>query len=177
MFNRIEVSFDFTLDEAVDVALRGLALYPGFRRALVQNALFAGLMTVIPVMVIVQGEVQTRIVPALIAFVLGGVGEYCLGSMLRRRRARRVVKKLLSGDEPYTCTEIIEPTGMTSIQGETTLIRQWSAFARVDDKAHGVEIVGRQGGITCVRNRAFETDAERTDFLELARSFVEPAKT
>jgi hypothetical protein len=176
MTRTMKVEFTFSLDDLVDVTLRGAARHPGFLKAALHNAglfsLCAGMFLYAATNASAEVRAATAIGGAALAFCVA----YLLFIKTRKDRARALSRNFAFGLEPFKFTITIESTGVTTNQFDTTVIRPWSLFEAVFDNEESIDLMTRQGDITAVRNRAFSNDLERTQFLGLARSFLKEAR-
>jgi len=57
------------------------------------------------------------------------------------------------------------------VQGGARTVREWASIEAIDDTPDGIEFNAPGSGALMVRNRAFGSDAERAQFLALARDY------
>jgi hypothetical protein len=53
-----------------------------------------------------------------------------------------------------------------------TITREWPAMKAVAEGKNGVELLGRDGSISLVRERAFKTPRDRADFIAYAQDML-----
>ncbi len=172
----MKVEYTFSMDELVEVTLRSAGRHPGYRRAALQNAALFGLCVGMFLYSISNASDEWRAAKAVGGAVLAVAAAYGLMVKGRKDRARILARNFALGEEPFKFTITIEPTGVTTNQFDTTVIRPWTSFEAVVDTKESIDLMSRQRDITAVRKRAFSNDAERMQFIGLARSFMTEAR-
>src|SRR5712692_4451734 len=110
---------------------------------------------------------------------LGGHrGDHCGRDLFVFREvvAQRAAAQALSGAlrrrGPYPFEIELTPAALVTTQAGTRSEHAWSTIVEVKDSPDAIDFVARGAGIIVVRNRAFRSDTERREFLELARKFT-----
>lgn len=165
----MNVQFDFSIDDLLDVTDRTLTrnkLAGHWRVRDWFNWTASGCFGAL--LILFAGR-ERQLVPWL---VVGGVlaAELYVARLLRRDRLRRYLREQCGGDGPFRCEVIIDADGLYVTQFGSTSTRRWAEIDRIVDASTGVEFFS-QDRVTCIRNRAFPTDAHRSDFLARARGF------
>jgi len=169
----MKVSFEFTPGELVDAAerfmARSMAITSFRRKELIYSALISG--TVVFLLFFNKGWI-----PALIAGILGASIGAALSPPLHRRiiakRLRKLVQEKLKPGEPLVCEVELTAEGVTIRHAKGQGIYDWEDVETVNLADDSVEIFTRYGGGVIVRNRAFKSDDEKKQFINLANSYM-----
>jgi hypothetical protein len=175
------VEFDTTLDDFVDANIRMAGRTKTFRRqrtlyqwftgtffaaALIASLVMRSLTTGLPV----PGTMWAVIVGlGLILGVLAGYGSRRYFDWRVRRYYRRICRDLLQDASSMRFELELREAGVwTRCRGIETSFA-WSRLTNIIDAADSIEL-WFDPGLVVVRNRAFATEGERREFLNLARA-------
>ena len=168
----MKVKFDFTLDDLVDAAERGAAsskLVRGWRwREMIVTAVLGGVI----VYVLKAGSHDTKAVSAIIGALIAAVIYSFAATRSRKGRLRKFFQERFGGEGPYPFEIELTPAALVTTQAGTRSEHAWSTIVEVKDSPDAIDFVARGAGIIVVRNRAFRSDDERREFLELAQKFA-----
>jgi len=165
-------SFEFTVDDLVDVGERVLARSKVMRDMRRGGTIVAALAVAAIAFVTVRLPMPGRILCALGSAVIVGVVYPSLRRSLVRGRLRAFWREKLKGDGPFTCEVESTPDGVTTRQLSTTISLPWSQLAGVTEVPDGVEIWGRNNELIVVRERAFGSPEAKRRFADAIRSRV-----
>ena len=87
------------------------------------------------------------------------------------KRLRKLHDEILGNESSFLCGVDLSQDGLTITQMNRRIQYEWPAVAEISETADSVDIFTRDGGGVIVRNRAFESDADRAKFLGLAKTF------
>ncbi len=167
----MKVRFDFTLDDLVDAAERGTAnskLVRGWRwRETIVAAALGGVIAY----VLKSGSHDTKVVSAIIGALIAAAIYSLAATRSRKGRLRKLFQERFGGEGPYPFEIELTPAALVTTQAGTRTEHAWSGIVEVRDGPDAIDFVARGAGIIVVRNRAFRSDGERREFLELARKF------
>ena len=166
------VEFEFVLDELLDVTEQYLLRRPFLRRARKWNLAAAGALAGLVVFLIVRASLEYRLCFGALAFGVGMLAEHALVGLRRRGLLRAAIREQARGEGPFRCVVTADPSGLTVTQMDMTLHRPWHAIDSVVDSDRGVEILARDGSLTVVRSRAFDSPDQRAEWMALIRGFV-----
>ena len=93
------------------------------------------------------------------------------------RRLRRIVAELMQDPGPYVCEVEIRSEGIWVRQMNKQIIHEWPSLEAIEETSDSVDIFTRDGGGVIVRNRAFASEAERRQFIEIARSSLTASRS
>jgi hypothetical protein len=168
----MKVKFDFTLDDLVDAAERGAAhskLVRAWRwRDMILTAVLGGVITY----VLRSGSSDAKLVSAVIGAIIAAAIYSFAATRSRKGRLRKLFRERLGGEGPYPFEIELTPAALVTTQAGTRSEHAWSTIVEVKDSPDAIDFVTRGAGIIVVRNRAFHSDKERREFLELARKFA-----
>ena len=87
-------------------------------------------------------------------------------------RLRRVVAEMMPDPGPYVCEVEIRSEGVWLRQMNKQIIHEWQSLEAIEETPDSVDIFTRDGGGVVIRNRAFASEGDRRQFIEVARSGV-----
>ena len=163
------IEFDATHEEVADVNMRLLLSTKAYRRSRLQYQWAVGVVVAGVLAVTVEEHLSTPSVIALSA-VCGFLSGYLYGPLYERSvRASylRMVSELYGGASTVRCTFELRYDVLWTKMGSTELAFAWSDRVAINDAGDCIE-VWFNPGLAVVRNRAFQTEADRRTFLEAA---------
>ena len=165
----MKVKFDFTLEDLVDAAERGMAsskLVRGWRwREMIVTAALGGVI----VYVLKSESHDTKVVSALIGALIAAAIYSFAATRSRKGRLRKLFQERFGGEGPYPFEIELTPAALVTTQAGTRSEHPWSTIVEVKDSPDAIDFVAKGAGIIVVRNRGFRSEKERSEFLELAR--------
>ena len=166
----MNVRFEFTIADLLDVTDRSLLRQPSVRRTWLQDRLvFAVCAGGGVYLLLIHGRESSVLSWAGIGAVVAA--ELFLSRLWRRAKLRRWLREEFGGEGPFTCEARIDAGGLHVTQLGATRSRAWTEIGSIVDASWGIEFVSTAGTVMCIRNRAFATDAHRCDYLSAARNF------
>ena len=178
------VTYDATVDDAVDVALRFANRTQTFRRQVRRNIIIvgtaAGLVLVAWWLYTADGTTPVEvalIVAAGIAFgvIFALIFRRLFEKEIRKQQRLAVVEQF--GGKPSIHSEVeLRPEAVWVRQAGMEMTFPWSICTGVQDHPDDIEMNFSQG-ICVVRNRHFASPAERQSFLDTARRLAGPSRS
>ncbi len=89
-----------------------------------------------------------------------------------QKRLRKLHQEILGNENSFVCEVELTPYGFTVSQMNREIKYSWQAVKEIEETSDSVDIFTRDGGGVIVRNRAFQSVAERMTFIESATSFL-----
>ena len=175
------LTFEFTVDEAVDVQIASLKMSreaASWRRREQVKFVFA-LTVLFAVLLVLASDDQSVAVSAFLvafAFVVSLLLAVPFGwyyDHLLRSRTRRFLIEQLGGAGPYRCSMEIRPDNLWVAQSGIELAFPWNEATGVQEAPEGITITFR-GGRVLARSRGFTSDDHRSNFLGRLRELVPP---
>ena len=170
------ITFDFTVDEAVDVQLkyvRSTSEGASWRRR--EQWMFAIPLTfVMATVLIFVNPDETLLVKSLLVAAAAAIALILVVPFgwyydhLVTARMRRLLVEQLGGEGPYSCTVEVLPDRLSVVQNGIQLSFPWSNARSIDDGVDGIMITFR-GGWVLVRSRGFTSAEHRAAFLRYAQ--------
>ena len=173
----ITVRFKFTLEELAEVTERGITSRPSHFQRRRNTAIFIGPHR--------GGRRVSRdhvaagagLLPMLAAFVFAAGGIYFLVPQLYRPRIMELLRERVQGEGPFECVVTLDANGCTFEQLDMVITRKWRAIRDVKTGPAGVDVLGRDGTISLVRDRAFATPAAKDEFVSYATDMIASVRT
>ncbi len=171
----MRVEYDATLDEILDLHLLqdGESAIQGRMR--VRLRISAGLIVAVVVAALAPESILLRVLWGLAAgAIVVIISPYTLRGA-QKKIGREYLKEQLGGEGPIPfCCELTEEA-LVIDQGEIHLRYRWDAVERIEETEDGILLRMSQGGLVMVRERAFVTPTQRTEFVQLARKCISMA--
>jgi hypothetical protein len=169
----ITVRFMFTLDELAEVAERGVTSRPSHHRRRLNSAILVGLAAGGGAYLATATRPGSGGIYVLGAFVIATGAVYFLVPLMYRPRIMELLRERVQGEGPFECVVTLDASGVTFKQIGMTITREWPAMKDVAEGKNGIELIGRDGSISLVRERAFGTPAARAEFIAYAREMLD----
>ena len=168
----MKVKFDFTLADLVDAAERGTAHSKLVRAWRWREMVFTAVLGGVIMYVLRSGSHDTKLVWAVIGAIIAAAIYSFSARWSRKGRLRKLFRERFGGEGPYPFEIELTPAAFVTTQAGTRSEHAWSTIVEVKDSPDAIDFVARGAGIIVVRNRAFRSDKDRREFLELARKFA-----
>jgi membrane protein implicated in regulation of membrane protease activity len=91
------------------------------------------------------------------------------------KRLRKLHQEILGNDNSFVCEVELTETGFSVNQSNRLIRYDWQTVAEIKETSDSVDIFTRNGGGVIVRNRAFQSAADRLRFIDLANGFLTKA--
>lgn len=173
-------SFDATIDELVEVTIRGWAKSATIRRARRNSMLWTGLAIALLLLVVARplwGERYGIAVMLPVSVLVGASVGYLVGPAYdssTERRVRRGFVEWLHGSTTLRCEVEVRSSGLWIRQDNVEYLYRWTDVSSVEDTPISVDITVKNG-LVVVRNRAFSSPTARADFLGHAQRLATAA--
>lgn len=173
----MRVQFEFTHDDLIDASKRFTA-----RSKVMRSWKWSGMFwTAILAWVIVFAFFyQTPIKGAVVGLVVALVAALIYPVFYKReieKRMRKLHQEILGNEDSFVCEVELTPGGFAVFQTNRQIKYEWPAVDEIKETSDSVDIFTRDGGGVIVRNRAFQSEADRLKFVELAKSFLNQARS
>lgn len=173
----MRVQFEFTRDDLIDASKRFSARSKVVRswkwNGMFYAALFAWLL-------VFAFFYQTPFKGALIGLV-AALGSALIYPVFHKsgmeKRLRKLHQEILGNENSFVCEVDLTQAGFSVSQINRQIKYEWQAVEEIKETRDSVDIFTRDGGGVIVRNRAFQSDAERMRFVELARLFLNQTRS
>jgi hypothetical protein len=174
--NPKRLGFDATLDEIVDANMRLVQHTAAYRQ---QRRQYQWVIGVCGAGAVAVGVLRGHELPSLpmlaIAFcaaLVVGIGFGALYGYYHnwhvRRRYRQVVNEMYGGVEQIRCEFELTDDGLSGKSMHSEISFPWSRLTRVADLPGSIELWFNPG-LVVIRDRAFQTQEERRNFLGVVR--------
>jgi hypothetical protein len=166
----MQVQFEFTPDDLIDVHKRMLARSNAWRSAQMKGLLATAIMVWVVIFLMFY---KAPVVGAITGLFAAGVSALLYPGMMRRALAKRVraVFKETFGDAKFVLCEVeLRPDGVWVRQMNLQVLHEWPSVTEIIDTSDSVDIFSRDGSAVVVRNKAFASPEQRLKFITLARA-------
>jgi hypothetical protein len=169
----MRVQFEFTPDDLIDASRRFLArskVVASWRwKGLGYSAFFIWLL----VFTLCTYFYRRPVMGALIGLVAAGLSALMYPSSHRKAVEKRLLKfnrERFGEANSFLCEVELTAEGVWVRAMNLQVVYEWASVEEIQETSDSVDIFTRDGGGVVVRNRAFETPADKKAFLELARA-------
>jgi len=172
----MRVQFTYTQDDMVDASKRFLA-----RSKVVRSWRWQGLASVafLGWLLVFLMFFSTPLKGALIGLIAAAVSALIYPVIHKRaieKRLRKLCKEKFGDTNVFTCEVDLTPSGVWTQSINTQTTSEWKMVEEILVTEDSVDIFNRHGGGVVVRNRAFNSEDEKQQFVDLARSYLVSAR-
>jgi len=163
----MKISYQATIDEAVEAQMRMLDLSNTVRKLKWQGLLVAPLVAVFAFFIL-SGDVTYKLILAGIItglFVLFYLRSY---DRIIRKRTRKLLIEGLGTDQPTACEYEASDKGLTFRRQGTDITFAWDTVTEINETKDYVEFVMGKNGIALMPNRIFADRENRQQWLAYA---------
>ena len=168
----MQVQFDATLDDYVDVVMRSVAGSKTARAWRWRASIIGGLFVGLAVFLILTGSNERRLVAGMLGFLLVTVANLAYYKRSYRKRVRKLIREQMGTEGPFRILVELTESGISFEQQKTRQIHDWSTFERYEETDDAIYFLKRDRSVMAVRKRAFESGANKDQFLEFARKHM-----
>jgi hypothetical protein len=93
------------------------------------------------------------------------------------KRLRKLHREILGNENSFVCEVELTQAGFSVSQINRQIKYEWQAVEEIKETRESVDIFTRDGGGVIIRNRAFQSAADRMRFIELASSFLNQTRS
>ena len=171
----MQVSFDATLDEFVDVNLRTLkrtGMWEQQRKRVSVWVGIAGPIIALAILSFGQLSLEQRLsIAGVIGFVAFGLYGFRF-PQLEHDRVRTFCQKRIGADKTFPVTVELEGQGVSFTQLGSKSIHGWATVQGIQRCGDDIDIQFVDGSVGTVRTRAFESSQQQLEFAEIANHYL-----
>ena len=168
----MEIQFDATIDDVVDVALRSSVDSKTTRLWRLQGAGVTALLAGFPVYFFLPGTPLLRSSVACASGLIAGAITLWTGKEDERRRLYKICQEQLGTDAPFRVAVQALEEGLSFNQRGVRVIYAWSQFERLEESEDALYFFFKDHACTAVRKRGFESTEMKDEFLKQAESYI-----
>ena len=168
----MQVQFDATLDDYVDVLMRSIAVSKAARNWRWKGSIIFGLLVGFSVFLILTGSNVRKLGAGVLAFLLVTVANLAYYKSSYRKRVRKLLKEQMGTEGPFRIQVELTESGISFEQQKMRQIHDWSTLERYEETDDAIYFWKRDRSVMAVRKRAFESRANQDEFLEFARKHM-----
>lgn len=172
VLQEMKVQFEATLDDFVDVTRRSMARSQQIRKWRWQNMLLSTAIAGFIVYLIMPGASGEKLFLATIGVIVA----VCLDPIISRsglnRRLRKLSRESLGSDGPVTVQVELSATGVWVKQQNIQITYEWMNVEEIQESSGSIDFFMKNNLMVAVRNRAFNSEAVKAEFLEIAQKYL-----
>jgi hypothetical protein len=175
----MHVKFEFTPEDQLDASRRFLARSRVIASWRWKGLAYTALLTWLLVFALHTYLYSRPGVAALLGMAAAGLAAVLYPSSHKRgveKRLRKLHREQFGDTDKFLCEVELTSEGVGVRQMNRRVIYEWASVAEIQDTDDSIDIITGDGCGVIVRDRAFATDAERKEFLELARTSLNCAR-
>jgi hypothetical protein len=164
------VQFEFTREDLVDASKRFLNHGNRGRTAVWKSSIYSAISVGIIVFFLFRNYPAIGL---LLGFVAAGIIILIYPRLEKsgfENRLRRAAAEIMPDPGPYVCEVEIKSEGVWLRQMNKQAIFEWPSVEAVEETSGSVDIFTRDGAGVIIRSRAFGSEGERRQFVEIVRS-------
>ena len=171
----MQVGFEATLDEYVDVNVRSLkrsgAWYTQRRNSAITTGVL-GIVIVFAILSFTEMPLESRLSFALLTGIVSSwlALRFFPGSI--EKRIRDYGRKQMGTRESFRVEVELDAQGIALTQFGNRIARAWSAVRQIEPSEDGIDFRFSNGSIATVRAKAFESPEQQKEFLDLANNYL-----
>lgn len=172
----MRVQFEFTRADLIDASKRFSARSKVIRSWKWQGVFYSALFTWLLVFAFLF---RTPLKGALIALAAAGGAALTYPYFHKtgtEKRLRKLHQEILGNENSFVCEVELTETGFSINQTNRQIKYDWQTVHEISETNDSVDIFTRDGGGVIVRNRAFQSDADRRKFVDLANGFLNQSR-
>jgi hypothetical protein len=174
--NIVKIQYESTLDDMADVMRRAvkrkrLWLTWRWRRRTIESILLGAVLYLI-----IEGSATNRLAGAALFAVISYFATWFIRSQSLGASYQRFFREHAGGDGPFVFELEITSEALIATQLGETHRRNWTAVTKITEAKGGIEFDTRSG-LVFARDSGFNSSAERSEFLNLARRFLRESQT
>ena len=171
------VKFEFTQEDMVDASKRFLNRRNAGRSRGWQSSLYSAISVGVIMFFVLRSSPTIGLLLGLVAAGIIILISPKLEKSGLEDRLRKAVAEIMQGPGPYVCEVEIRSEGVWLRQMNKQTIFEWQAVEAIEETSDSVDIFTRDGAGVVVRNRAFASEGERRQFIEIARSTLTKSRS
>lgn len=170
----MRVQFTYNQRDLIDANMRRLRRSKTFRSGRWQNTtfliIFFWLATYVVFVSLLGNPYLAGLMFLFIAVLM--IGFYpVFRDRAAEKRLRRFVRESYGDRDAFLCEVELTPLGVRIHNENSDSFFEWKLVEEIEATADSVDIFARIGGVV-VRNRAFESNNTREEFIALARGYL-----
>ena len=171
----MQVGFEATLDEYVDVNVRSLKRSGAWYTQRRNNAIITGVLGVVIVFAILsltEMPLESRLSFAVLTGIVSGWLAWLFFPGSIEKRIRDYGRKQMGTCELFRVEVELDAQGIALTQFGNRITRAWSTVRQVQPSEDGIDFRFLNGSIATVRAKAFESSEQQKEFLDLANDYL-----
>lgn len=172
----MRVQFEYNQDDIVDASKRFLArskaLHAWQRQDLVWFAIIVGGAT----FAVLSRSPMAAVLGGLIAAIFCVVLAKVFYQSWLEKRLQKLVRESHGDKNLFVCEVELTLDGLLTRGDNTRTVTEWKDVEEIAVTDDTIDIFAKHHGGVIVRNRAFKSDTERQQFIDLARSYFESSR-
>jgi hypothetical protein len=174
--NILKIQYEFAVDEMADVMRRAvkrrrLWLTWRWRRRAIESVLLSSLLYLI-----IEGPTTNRVAGAALFAAMSYLATWLIRSQSLGASYPRLFREHAGGNGPFVFELEITSKALIATQLGETHWRDWTSVTKITEAKGGIEF-DTSSGLVFARDSGFESPAERSEFLCLARRFLGESQT
>ncbi len=164
------VKFEFTREDLVDASKRFLNRRNRGRSRAWKSSLYSAISVGVTIFFFFRNNPTIGL---LLGLIVAGIIILIYPQLEKsgfEGRLRRVVAEMMPDPGPYVCEVEIKSEGVWLRQMNKQVILEWQSVEAIEETSDSVDIFTRDGAGVVIRSRAFGSEGDRRQFIEIARS-------
>lgn len=172
----MRVRFDYNQEDMVDASKRFLARSRAIRSWRRQDFMWFAVIVGGAIFAVFHRSPMIGILVGVVTAILCfGLAAVFYGSWLEKR-LRKLIRENHGDENVFVCEVELTPESLLTRGHNTHTVTEWKDVDEIVVTNDTIDIFAKHHGGVIVRNRAFESDRERQQFIDLARNYFESSR-
>jgi hypothetical protein len=172
----MRIEFYATLDDFVDVALRSLKRSKEICSWWSNDRIASALLIGTACYFVIPGSLTAKIASVLIGYCGYFLAHPYIQQARVKRRLSRLYEERFGANFPVKIEVELSEKGVWTKQLEAEVLQSWKTVSDIEEVQDSVDIVMHGSEILAVRKRAFQSEEEKRQFIELANRFLQSSR-
>ena len=172
----MRVQFDYNQKDIVDASKRFLARSKAARAWRRQDRIWFAIIVGAAIFAVFYRSPMAAVLVGLVAAILCVALAAIFYQSWLEKRLRKLVRESHGDKNLFMCEVELTPDSLLTRGDNTSTVTEWKDVDEILVTDDTIDIFAKHHGGVIVRNRAFKSDTERQQFIDLARSYLESSR-
>ena len=172
----MRVQFDYNQEDIVDAAKRFLARSKAARAWRRQDRIWFAAIVGAAVFAVFLRSPWAGVFIGLVVAILCVALAAIFYQLWLEKRLRTIVRESHGDKNLFVCEVELTPDSLLTRSDNTRTVTEWKDVEEIVVTDDTIDIFAQHHGGVIVRNRAFKSDTERQQFIDLAKSYFESSR-
>lgn len=172
----MRVQFTYSQEDIVDASKRFLARSKTARAWRRQDRIWFAVVLGAAIFAVFYRSPMVGVFVGLIAAIVCVALAAIFYESWLEKRLRKIVRESHGDENAFVCEVELTPASLLTLGHNTRTVTEWKDVDEIVVTSDTIDIFAKHHGGVIVRNRAFKSDTERQQFIDLASSYFESSR-